>query len=131
MGGGGKCKAEGSSDGHSPKRLKIEVANVQIVSFVVQVYGDATSGSQFRSFQGLEEYSQLLKWIAKAMPKGPFTFKTVYHFPLSEEAAQDTGVTVGEEVAGSVWNQDTQNGEVQNFRTVVLEAATPLLEVNL
>jgi hypothetical protein len=130
-GGGGKRKAEGSSDERPPKRPNIEVADIQNKSFVVRVRGDATSGSLFRSFQGLEEYSQLLKWIAKAKPKGPFTLQTVYRCQLSEEAAQDAGVTVGEEFRGGVWNQETWNGEVQNFRAVAPEAATLLLEANL
>ena len=48
------------------------------------------------------KYSQLLKWIAKAKPKGPFTLQIVYRCQLSEEAAQDAGVTVGEEFRGGV-----------------------------
>ena len=50
---------------------------------------------------------------------------------MSEEAAQDAGVTVGEEFRGGVRNQETWNGEVQNFRAVAPEAATLLLEANL
>jgi hypothetical protein len=69
-GGGGKCKAESRSDEHPSKQPNIEVADIQKKLFLVRVCGDATSGSLFRSFQGLEEFSQLLKWIAKAKPKG-------------------------------------------------------------
>ncbi|KAF8248551.1 hypothetical protein K440DRAFT_642204 [Wilcoxina mikolae CBS 423.85] len=101
-GGGEKRKEGGSSDERRPKWPNIEVADIQNKSFVVWVCGDATSGSLFRSFQGLEEYSQLLKWIAKAKPKGPFTLQTIYRCQLSEEAAQDVGVTVGEEFRDSV-----------------------------
>jgi hypothetical protein len=37
-----------------PNGRNIEMANIHNKSLVVQVYGDATSGSLFRSFQGLE-----------------------------------------------------------------------------
>jgi hypothetical protein len=130
-GGGRKCKAEGSSDDHPSKRPNVQVADIQNKSFVVQVRGDATSEFLFRSFHGLEEYFQLLKWMAKAKLKGPCTLQTVYRCYLSEEAAQDSRVTVGEEFRGGVWNQETWNGKFQNFRTVAPEAATLLLEVNL
>jgi hypothetical protein len=86
-GGGGKRKVEGSSDEHLPKRPNIEVADIQNKWFVVQVRGDATSGSLLRLFQGLEEYSHHLKLIAKAKPKGPFTLQTIYQGQMSEEAA--------------------------------------------
>jgi hypothetical protein len=130
-GGGGKRKAEGSSDERPPKQPNIEVADIQNKSFVVQVRRDATSGTLFRSFQELEEYSHLLKSIAKAKPKGQFSLQTVYRCQLSEEAAQDAGVTVGEVFRGGVWNQETWNGAVQNFRAVAPEAATLLLEATL
>ena len=123
--------AESSSDERSPKQLNIEVADIPNKSFVVWVCRNATSGSLLRSFQGLEEYFQLLKWIAKAKSKRPFTLQTIYHYQLREEAAQDAGVTVGEEFWGSVWNQEKWNGEVQNFHAVAPEAATLLLEANL
>ena len=130
-GGGGKHQVDKSSDECPSKWPNIEVADIQNKSLVVWVHGDATSVSLFRLFQGLEEYSQLLKWIAKAKLKGPFTLQTVYCCQLSEEDSQDTGVTVGEEFCGSIWNQETWNGEVQNFHAVASEAATLLLEANL
>jgi hypothetical protein len=83
------------------------------------------------SFQGLEEYTQLLKWIAKAKLKNPFTIQTVYCSQFSEEVSQGAGVLVGDELHGGVWNQETWNGEVQNMCAVAPEAATPLLEANL
>jgi hypothetical protein len=116
--GGGKRKAEGSSDEHPPKGSNIEVANIQNKSFVVWVHGNATSGSLLRSFQGLEEYSQLLQWIAKARPMGPFTLQMVYCCQLSEDTDSDAAVTVGQELQSRVWIKETWNGEVQNFRTV-------------
>jgi hypothetical protein len=65
-GSGGMCKMEGSIDEPPSKWPNIEVADIQNKLFVAWVHSDATSGSIFRTFQGLEEYSQLLKWIAKA-----------------------------------------------------------------
>ncbi|KAF8241629.1 hypothetical protein K440DRAFT_641617 [Wilcoxina mikolae CBS 423.85] len=130
-GGGGKRKVGGSSNEYPPKWLNIEVADNRNKSFVVWVRGDAAFGSLFRLFQGLEQYSQLLKWIAKARPKDLFTLQTIYRCQLSEEAAQDARVMVGEEFCGSVWNQKIWNGEVQNFSAVGPEAATLLLEANL
>jgi hypothetical protein len=50
---------------------------------------------------------------------------------LSEEAAQDAKITVGDECCSSVLNLETWNGEVPNFRTVASEAATLLIEANL
>lgn len=126
-----KRKASGSSEEPPPKRPHIQVADIPNKSFVVRVRGDAVPGSPFHAFQGLEEFSELLKWIAKAKPKGPFTLETNYRCQLSEEAAQDAGVTAGEEFVGEVWNQDTWNAEVQNFRAVAPEAGTLLLQANL
>jgi hypothetical protein len=130
-GGGGKRKAEGSINECHPKRPNIEVADIHNKLFVVQVHGDATSGSLFRIFQGLEKYSQLLKWIAKAKLKGRFTLQAIYRCQLSEEAAQEATVMVGKVFRGSVWIQKTWNAEVQNFRAVAPEAATLLHEANL
>jgi hypothetical protein len=98
---------------------------------VVWVLGDVTSGSQFRSFIGLEKYFQLMKWISKAKPKGQFTLKTKYHCQLSDEAAQDTRVMVRQEFCGSDWNPETWNDEVQNICAVAPEAVTLLIEANL
>jgi hypothetical protein len=74
------------------------------------VHRDGTSGSLFRSFQRLEEYSQLLEWIAKAKVKGPFTLQMVYQCQLNEEAAQDPAVTVGEEFCRGVWTKRHRMG---------------------
>jgi hypothetical protein len=60
-GGSGKHKAERSSDQCPPKQPNFDMANIQNMLFVVRVCGDATSGSLFRSFQGVEEYSHHLK----------------------------------------------------------------------
>ena len=97
---------------------------------MVQVRPEATSGSLFRSLERLAEYSELLKWIAKAKPKGPFTLQTVFHCQLSEESVKDASVMVGE-FRASVWNKETLHREVQNFHAVVPEAPTLLLEANV
>ena len=107
------------------------MANIQNMSFVVWVHRDVTSGSLFTSFQGLEEYSLLLKWITTAKLKDPFTLQAVCYCQLNKIYTEDIRVMVGEEFCGSVWNQETWNGEVQNFPAVAPEAVMLLLEANL
>jgi hypothetical protein len=115
----------------SAKRIGVEVAPVENKGFVVRVRGDVTNPLVYHAYTGVEIYDHLSVWLeAEARPTGPsYTISASYRCALPQEEADEIGIPVGHVFQGEVYNQETWNNQITNFRLVAPEAKHLMLEV--
>jgi hypothetical protein len=110
-----------------------EVVDLADDNFMVRVRGSALGGRIDHHFSGLERFADLIKWInSKGNPTGLFfRLEAVYRCTLSAAEAAVSGVDEGEDFRNGIWDQDSWNSELRNFRSVCPSARTLLIEASL
>ena len=124
-GGGGAKRQRGDKDSDgSVKRAKQD--------FTVRVRG-SVAVQAFRLYTGLRDFGDLVKWVdSKAKPKGRrIALLARYKCTLEGEQAEDIGVEAGQMFEGELFDQDSWDSQVENFRLVAPTAMVLLIEVCL